>query len=115
MLKYLINTENLLKLIKNHYTNEGFDTFVNIRPVIIDNHYDVVCDALIEAKVYKNNEFNHNEVIDNEKLLEIINAYLNLEGYQVYNALSNITLDNGKPVFNGVDIIYSEYEKRRSL
>ena len=38
MLKYLINSENLLKLIKNHYTNEGFDTFVNIRPVIIDNH-----------------------------------------------------------------------------
>ena len=94
----IFDNATIVGFIKNHYARrEGLDVSVNLRPVVVEKHYEVICDTIIE--VCANNE---KQIIDNNGLQFILNSELENSGYRVFDVSCNTLYEDGKPRFNGV-------------
>lgn len=102
----LLSNNVLIEQIKDFYAKQGIDVTVNTIPVIVENHYEVICDTAIVVSA--NGE---KEIINNDGLRFILDSQMRNNGLRVVDASCNTKYIDGKPHFVGVNALVNNEKK----
>lgn len=107
----MLSEEEVKILLRNYFFNKyQVNVKVDIQPVIIDDHYEFLGDAIIRlsstSDVFELSDFD---------VINIFNECYSNQNYYAFDSKSMITMQNGKLKFKGIEFKLNEKVNMRSI
>lgn len=100
-MRITLNEEQFKKLMHYYFK----DYVVNVRPVIIEDHYEIISDVILE---FINKTDNTKYILDSENLKEKSNVILKNNHIMVDDIKFNTMYLNGNIFFQNVEVVIQD-------